>query len=130
MNNETLPLWRKLDIVFYINYVYWNVNITSILYPHLVISKLAIVLYINSIEILTSSLSSLLSPHLVVVFPTPPLPPTNTHFRVCCSTIFLRLGSRGSRSPIPTSSCPSAILPPPPVTAAAAVVYLDGWKKL
>lgn len=35
---------------------------------------------------------------LVVVFPTPPLPPTNTHWRVSWSIIFLREGSGRSES--------------------------------
>lgn len=35
---------------------------------------------------------------LVVVFPTPPLPPTKIHRRLVCSRIGWRVGSRGSRS--------------------------------
>ena len=33
------------------------------------------------------------STYLVVVFPTPPLPPTNIHFKDFCSTILRSVGS-------------------------------------
>lgn len=41
------------------------------------------------------------SPHatyLHVVLPTPPLPPTNIHFRDFCSMMFFSVGSKGSTS--------------------------------
>lgn len=54
---------------------------------------------------------SLLVLYLVVVLPTPPLPPTNTHFSVFCSMILARLGSKGwSKSPRVSSATSSAIL--------------------
>lgn len=38
------------------------------------------------------------STYLHVVLPTPPLPPTNIHFRDFCSMIFFSVGSNGSTS--------------------------------
>jgi hypothetical protein len=36
----------------------------------------------------------------VVVFPTPPLPPTKIHFSSCCSRMLARVGGSGSRSAV------------------------------
>lgn len=48
------------------------------------------------------------SDYLVVVFPTPPLPPTNTHFNEVCSITLRKEGSNSSASSILT--CTSGVI--------------------